>query len=159
MVGLQFNKYKGDKVLDEEQLEFLAELGVTEGQDTQTTMPHNATFQTNDLDAFDSDCNEAPGTKAVLMANLSSCDSDVISEVRISKATQDNSILHNIVQEMHYSEQPAFDPASNIKITSDSNIISYEQYLKEMESADVQNKTTTEQQNVVMIDSIQIVYI
>ncbi|GKE73755.1 hypothetical protein Tco_1535796, partial [Tanacetum coccineum] len=41
-------------------------------------MPHNDTFQTNDLDAFDSDCDEAPGAQVVLMANLSSYDSDII---------------------------------------------------------------------------------
>ncbi|GJY50321.1 retrovirus-related pol polyprotein from transposon TNT 1-94 [Tanacetum coccineum] len=67
------------QALDEEQLAFLADPGVTEGQDTQTTMPHNDAFQTDDLDAFDSECDEAPGAKAVLMANLSSYDSDVTS--------------------------------------------------------------------------------
>nr|GEU75825.1 reverse transcriptase domain-containing protein [Tanacetum cinerariifolium] len=36
--------------------------------------------QTDDLDAFDSYCDEAPCAKAVLMANLSSYDSPVISE-------------------------------------------------------------------------------
>nr|GEV00771.1 hypothetical protein [Tanacetum cinerariifolium] len=39
-----------------------------------------AAFQTDDLDAFDYDCDERPTTKAVLMANLSSYDSNVISE-------------------------------------------------------------------------------
>nr|GEX11811.1 hypothetical protein [Tanacetum cinerariifolium] len=37
-----------------------------------------SSFQTNDLDAFDSDCNNVPLAKAVLMANLSSYDSDVL---------------------------------------------------------------------------------
>ncbi|GJV08368.1 putative zinc finger, CCHC-type containing protein [Tanacetum coccineum] len=49
------------QVLDEEQLAFLADPRITVGQDTQTTMPINATFQTNDLDAFDSYYDEAPG--------------------------------------------------------------------------------------------------
>ncbi|GKD26419.1 hypothetical protein Tco_1232633 [Tanacetum coccineum] len=35
---------------------------------------------TDDLDAFDSDCDEAPSIRAVLMANLFSYDSDVISK-------------------------------------------------------------------------------
>ncbi|GJX06766.1 hypothetical protein Tco_0194698 [Tanacetum coccineum] len=60
-------------------------------------------------------------------------------------------MLDNCVQEMYYSEQPTFDPASDIEITSDSNIISYDQYLKETESAAVQNTTSTEQQNVVIM--------
>ncbi|GJT02316.1 hypothetical protein Tco_0823485 [Tanacetum coccineum] len=131
--GLEFRwRRPYGKVLDEEQLAFLADPRVAERQDTQTTITHNDAFQTDDLDAFDSDCDEAPGAKAVLMANLSSYDSDVISE-------------------MYYSEQPAFDPASDIEITSDNNIISYDQYLKETESAAVQNTTSIEQQNAVIM--------
>ncbi|GJU68494.1 hypothetical protein Tco_1254753 [Tanacetum coccineum] len=107
--------------------------------------------QTDNLDAFDSDCDEAPGAKAFLMANLSSYNSDVISEVPISDTNQDNSIPDNYVQKMYYSEQPAFDPASDVEITSKSNIISYDQYLKETESAAVQDTTSTEQQNVVIM--------
>nr|GEX05006.1 reverse transcriptase domain-containing protein [Tanacetum cinerariifolium]GEX06295.1 reverse transcriptase domain-containing protein [Tanacetum cinerariifolium] len=37
--------------------------------------------KTDDLDAFDSDYDDAPSAKAVLMANLSSYDSDVLSKV------------------------------------------------------------------------------
>ncbi|GKC11477.1 hypothetical protein Tco_1008259 [Tanacetum coccineum] len=84
-------------------------------------------------------------------ANLSSYDSDVISDVPILETNQDNSVLDNCVQEMYYSKQPAFDPVSDIKITSDSNIISYDQYLKETESATVQNTTSIEQQNAVIM--------
>ncbi|GJW23230.1 hypothetical protein Tco_0033852 [Tanacetum coccineum] len=42
---------------------------------------------TDDLDAFDSDYDEARGAKAVLMANLSSYDSSIISEItnRVAK--------------------------------------------------------------------------
>ncbi|GJS24594.1 hypothetical protein Tco_0453226 [Tanacetum coccineum] len=76
---------ESDQVLDEEQLAFLADPGYAEGQDIQTTMPHNAAFQTDDLDAFDLDCDEAPSTKAVLMANLSSYDSYAILKCSIDK--------------------------------------------------------------------------
>ncbi|GKE49869.1 hypothetical protein Tco_1481127 [Tanacetum coccineum] len=37
-------------------------------------------FQTEDLDAYDSDCDDISSAKVVLMENLSSCDSDVLSE-------------------------------------------------------------------------------
>nr|GEV26185.1 integrase, catalytic region, zinc finger, CCHC-type, peptidase aspartic, catalytic [Tanacetum cinerariifolium] len=37
-------------------------------------------FQTDDLDVFESDCDDIPSAKAVLMANLPSYDSDVLSE-------------------------------------------------------------------------------
>ncbi|GJW87297.1 hypothetical protein Tco_0162637 [Tanacetum coccineum] len=59
---------------------------------------------TDVLDAFDSDCDEAPSAKAVLMANLSSYDSNVISEVPILEALQDNFVFDNGVQETYYSE-------------------------------------------------------
>nr|GFB23089.1 hypothetical protein [Tanacetum cinerariifolium] len=98
-----------------------------------------------------SDCDEAPGSKVVLMANLSSYDSDVIFEVPISETNQDNYVLDNGVQEMYYSKQPTFDLALYIEITSDRNIISYDQYLKETESASVQNTASTEQQNAVIM--------
>nr|GEX12718.1 hypothetical protein [Tanacetum cinerariifolium] len=40
---------------------------------------YEATFQTDDLDAFNSDCDDVPSAKAVLIANLSSYDSDLIA--------------------------------------------------------------------------------
>ncbi|GJY20376.1 retrovirus-related pol polyprotein from transposon TNT 1-94 [Tanacetum coccineum] len=69
------------KVLNEEELEFLTDLGVTEGPVTQTAITHNAAYQTDDLDTYDSDCDDFSTAKAVLMANLSSYGSDVLSEV------------------------------------------------------------------------------
>ncbi|GJV83304.1 hypothetical protein Tco_1523202, partial [Tanacetum coccineum] len=39
-------------------------------------IPTPATFQTDDLDAFDSDCDDVPTTKAILIANLSFYNSD-----------------------------------------------------------------------------------
>ncbi|GKA53666.1 hypothetical protein Tco_0746981 [Tanacetum coccineum] len=67
--------------LDEEQLAFLADSGIPYGQAVQITFLQNVAFYTNDLDAYDSDCDDISSAKAVLMANLSSYDSDVLSEV------------------------------------------------------------------------------
>ncbi|GJR66454.1 integrase, catalytic region, zinc finger, CCHC-type containing protein [Tanacetum coccineum] len=47
----------GNNILDEEQLAFLADPGIQASQ-AQTTIPHNATFQTEDLDTYDSDCDD-----------------------------------------------------------------------------------------------------
>ncbi|GJR90034.1 hypothetical protein Tco_0214045 [Tanacetum coccineum] len=55
------------KELDEEQLAFLADPGVADGQVAQT-ITHNAAFQTDDLDAYDFDCDDISSAKAVLMA-------------------------------------------------------------------------------------------
>ncbi|GKF84129.1 hypothetical protein Tco_0249027, partial [Tanacetum coccineum] len=77
------------KELDEEQLAFLTGPGVADGQVAQT-ITHNAAFQTGNLDAYDSDCNDISSAKAVLMANLSSYDSDVLSEVPYSDTFQND---------------------------------------------------------------------
>ncbi|GJS49264.1 integrase, catalytic region, zinc finger, CCHC-type containing protein, partial [Tanacetum coccineum] len=63
---------------------------VADGQVAQT-ITHNAVFQTDDLDVYDSDCDDISSAKAVLMANLSSCDSDVLSE---DKANNESKIVN-----------------------------------------------------------------
>nr|GEZ42455.1 hypothetical protein [Tanacetum cinerariifolium] len=67
------------KELDEEQLTFLIDLGVVDGQVAQK-ITYYAAFQTDDLDTYDFDCDDISSAKVILMANLSSCDSDVLSE-------------------------------------------------------------------------------
>ncbi|GKC29263.1 integrase, catalytic region, zinc finger, CCHC-type containing protein, partial [Tanacetum coccineum] len=46
------------QISNEEQLAFLADLGVPDGQAVQTIIPNNAAFQTVDLDTYDSDCDD-----------------------------------------------------------------------------------------------------
>ncbi|GKF36170.1 hypothetical protein Tco_0112928 [Tanacetum coccineum] len=62
------------------QLAFLADPGILADQ-AQTIIPHNAAFQTEDLDTYDSDCDDLSTAQAVLMANISNYGSDIISEV------------------------------------------------------------------------------
>ncbi|GKA99265.1 gag-pol polyprotein [Tanacetum coccineum] len=95
------------KVLNEEELEFLADPGIVEGPVTQSVITHNAAYQVDDLDAYNSDCDEIFTAKAVLMANLSSYGSNVLSEVPISDNTN-NEMLNQSVQEMPYSEPSHF---------------------------------------------------
>ncbi|GKC33533.1 hypothetical protein Tco_1045917 [Tanacetum coccineum] len=47
----------------------------------KTTIPQNAAFQTEDLDPYNFDCDDVSSAKVVLMANLSSCNLDVLSEI------------------------------------------------------------------------------
>ncbi|GJT89594.1 hypothetical protein Tco_1078439 [Tanacetum coccineum] len=97
-VGKKAQGYAGSGakvlILDEEQLAFLADLGdrVDSGPDTQT-LPNTAIFQTDDLDAFDSDCDEAPSASAVLMAKLFAYDSDVLFEVPNYNIYQDKNVM------------------------------------------------------------------
>ncbi|GJY99632.1 hypothetical protein Tco_0517062, partial [Tanacetum coccineum] len=44
------------QILHEEELAFLADPGIPEGQATQTVITHNAAYQADDLDAYDFDC-------------------------------------------------------------------------------------------------------
>ncbi|GJW90617.1 integrase, catalytic region, zinc finger, CCHC-type containing protein [Tanacetum coccineum] len=82
------------QILDEEQLAFLADPGISEAPVAQQTIPHNLDFRTNDLDAYDSDCNDLSSAKAVLMANLSSyneihSDSNIIPYSQYMQESQD----------------------------------------------------------------------
>nr|GEX88676.1 hypothetical protein [Tanacetum cinerariifolium] len=74
----------------------------TEGQATQTVITHNAAYQADDLDAYESDCDELNTAKVALMANFSHYGSDALAE-------------SNVVN------QPGTE------ISSDSNIILYSQ--------------------------------
>ncbi|GKB93654.1 hypothetical protein Tco_0979791 [Tanacetum coccineum] len=69
------------QILDEEKLAFLVDPGIPDGKAAQTTIPNTTAFQTEDLDAYDSNCDDVSNAKVVLMANLSNYGSDVISEV------------------------------------------------------------------------------
>nr|GEY66592.1 integrase, catalytic region, zinc finger, CCHC-type, peptidase aspartic, catalytic [Tanacetum cinerariifolium] len=72
------------QILDEEKLAFIANLGIAKTSVAQQTIPQNSAFQTEDLDAYDSDCNDISSAKAVLMTNISSCDLDILFEVPYS---------------------------------------------------------------------------
>ncbi|GJV04636.1 hypothetical protein Tco_1338205 [Tanacetum coccineum] len=71
---------EGHMELDEEQFAFLANPRVVDSQDTQTTILHNAALHTNYLDAYDSDSDDISLAKAILIANLSRYDSNVLFE-------------------------------------------------------------------------------
>ncbi|GJZ62379.1 zf-CCHC domain-containing protein, partial [Tanacetum coccineum] len=92
------------QIFDEEQLAFLPDPGVSEAPVAQQKIPQNLTFQIDDLDAYDSDCDDLSSAKAVLMANLSNCDPEVLSEVPYSDYYS-NDMINQDVQEMQYSEQ------------------------------------------------------
>ncbi|GJZ21602.1 integrase, catalytic region, zinc finger, CCHC-type containing protein, partial [Tanacetum coccineum] len=92
---------------DEEQLAFL-DLGIPNGQVAQTTILNNDAFQTKDLNAYDSDCDDVLNAQAVLMANLSNYGSDVISELSYKlktlkehiKSMQENDKEEKVKQDM-----------------------------------------------------------
>ncbi|GKG43947.1 hypothetical protein Tco_0483040, partial [Tanacetum coccineum] len=69
------------QILHEEELIFLVDPGIPEGQATYTVITHNAAYQADDLDVYDSDCDELNTAKVALVANLSHYGSNALSEV------------------------------------------------------------------------------
>ncbi|GJQ89761.1 retrovirus-related pol polyprotein from transposon TNT 1-94 [Tanacetum coccineum] len=68
------------QILHKEELSFLEDPEVAEAQATQTVITYNAAYQADDLDAYDSDCDELNTAKVALMANLSHYGSDALAE-------------------------------------------------------------------------------
>nr|GEZ70595.1 hypothetical protein [Tanacetum cinerariifolium] len=81
--------------------------GIPDGQAAQTTIPNIAVFQTEDLDAYDSDCDDVFNAKVVLMANLSNYGSDVILEVSHFKPYHTD-FGKRIVPQQELSNEQAF---------------------------------------------------
>ncbi|GJV55649.1 retrovirus-related pol polyprotein from transposon TNT 1-94 [Tanacetum coccineum] len=112
------------QILNEEELAFLADPDIPEGQSTQTVITHNAAYQADDLDAYDSDCDELNSAKVALMANLSHYGLDALAE-------------SNVVNH------------SETEITSDSNIIPYSQYEEQVKVLkEGQNVDSKSQNNI-----------
>ncbi|GKC11103.1 retrovirus-related pol polyprotein from transposon TNT 1-94 [Tanacetum coccineum] len=142
------------QILHEEELAFLADLGIAKGQATQTVITHNAAYQADDLDAYDSDCDELNTAKVALMANLSYYGSDTLAEVH-NPDNVDNNMINQGVQVMPSSEQSNVVNHSETEITSDSNIIPYSQYVTESQQATVQNSNLSAQQDALILSAIE----
>ncbi|GJR89133.1 hypothetical protein Tco_0213144 [Tanacetum coccineum] len=99
---------------------------IAKGQATQTVITHNATYQADDLDAYDCDCDELNTAKVSLMVNLFHYASDALAEVH-NHDNVNNNMINQVVQAMLSSEQSNVVNHSETKITSDSNIIPYSQ--------------------------------
>ncbi|GJU80236.1 integrase, catalytic region, zinc finger, CCHC-type containing protein [Tanacetum coccineum] len=135
--------------LDEEQLLFIAggqDNAIDEDVDEQPVqdlaLNVDNVFQADDCDAFDSDVDEAPTAQTMFMANLSSADpvydeagpsydSDILSEVHDHDHYQDAVCEHHEEHEMHDDVQPNYVVDSHANYTSDSNMIPYDQYVKD----------------------------
>ncbi|GJW16919.1 hypothetical protein Tco_0024355 [Tanacetum coccineum] len=92
------------QILHKEELAFLADPGLAEGQATQTVITHNAAYQVDDLDAYDSDCDQLNTAKVSLMANLSHYGSDALAKVH-NHDNVNNNMINQAVQAMQSSEQ------------------------------------------------------
>ncbi|GJW40235.1 integrase, catalytic region, zinc finger, CCHC-type containing protein [Tanacetum coccineum] len=92
------------------------------------------TIKTEDLDTYDSDCDDVSNAKAVIMTNISNYGSDVISE--------------------DFEQTPAVDFTDN-EIHSNSNIILYSQYLQETQLENVQDTNFQKLALKEQVDSLE----
>nr|GFD39024.1 hypothetical protein [Tanacetum cinerariifolium] len=88
------------QVLQEEELEFLADPGIPESSSNQMVITNNVAYQADDLDVYDSDCDEINSAKIALMANLSHYGSDNLAETQVvtcTKINQDNKQVNDLL--------------------------------------------------------------
>ncbi|GJU83838.1 retrovirus-related pol polyprotein from transposon TNT 1-94 [Tanacetum coccineum] len=142
------------QALTEEEIAFLADPGLPDIQTSQTVITHNAAYQADDLDAYDSDCDELNSAKIALMANLSRNGSDALTEV-LNPDNLTYDLFNQSEQIMTSSEQSNDVSQSETEITSDSNIIPYSQYLSEAQQETVQNSNSSAQQDVMILSMFE----
>ncbi|GJY06093.1 retrovirus-related pol polyprotein from transposon TNT 1-94 [Tanacetum coccineum] len=147
--------------LDEEQFLFIAggqDKAIDEDVDEQPiqdlALNVDNMFQADDYDAFDSDVDEAPTAHTMFKANLSSTDPvydeagpsydlDILSEVHDHDHYQDAVCEHHEAHEMHHVVQPNCVVDSNANYTSDSNMITYDQHVKDNAKPAVQSNVSS----------------
>ncbi|GKF07989.1 retrovirus-related pol polyprotein from transposon TNT 1-94, partial [Tanacetum coccineum] len=147
--------------LDEEQLLFIAggqDNAIDEDVDEQLVqdlaLNVDNVFQADDCDVFDSDVYEASMAQTMFMANLSSADlvydevgpsyvSDTLSEVYDHDHYQDVVCEHHEEHEMHDDVQPNYVVDSHVDYTSDSNMIPYDQYVKDNATPVIQSNVSS----------------
>ncbi|GJT16348.1 integrase, catalytic region, zinc finger, CCHC-type containing protein [Tanacetum coccineum] len=119
------------QILHEEELAFLADPRVAEGQAILTVITHNAAYQADDLDAYDSDCDELNTARFALMANLSHYGSNVLTEVH-NPNNMDNNMINQGVQARPSSKQSSVAAVqnSNSSTQQDTLILSVIEQLK-----------------------------
>nr|GEU31746.1 hypothetical protein [Tanacetum cinerariifolium] len=123
-------------------------------QSTQYVVTNNAAYQADDMDAYDSDCDEINSAKIALMANLSYYGSDNLVEVH-NQDNVTNNVIDQDVQAISTSEQSNIMNQSETEITSDSNIIPYSQYMNESQYTTVQNSSSPAQQDDLNLSVIE----
>ncbi|GKA08239.1 hypothetical protein Tco_0687570 [Tanacetum coccineum] len=101
---------------------------------------HNAAYQADDLDAYDSDCDELNSAKVALMANLSHYGSDALFE-NSNSSTQQDALILSVIEQLR--TQVANCTKINLENKSVNNTLT-----TELEIYKEQVKVLTEGQNV-----------
>nr|GEW99132.1 integrase, catalytic region, zinc finger, CCHC-type, peptidase aspartic, catalytic [Tanacetum cinerariifolium] len=130
-----------EQILHEEELEFLADPGITEAQNTQYVITNNAAYQVDDLDAYDSICDKINSAKIALMTNLSHYGSDNLVEINHDNKSVNETLTAEL--ERYKDQVRILKERNNVDKVSDSCAQSMEidnlkqtlsEHLKEKES-------------------------
>ncbi|GJT37391.1 hypothetical protein Tco_0937256 [Tanacetum coccineum] len=108
------------QILHEDELAFLADPRIPEGQATQTVITHNASYQADDLDAYDFDCDELNTAKVDLMVNLSHYGLDALAEINLENKSVNDTLTAELER---YKEQvKVLKEGQNVDLKSKDNI-------------------------------------
>ncbi|GKB64403.1 hypothetical protein Tco_0920589 [Tanacetum coccineum] len=155
-------------VLHEDQQHFLADILEEMDSDCNDLQLHNTSnFKADHIDAYDSDCDDEATSCAIFMASLSPTGSingdivgpyynlNILSEVPHYDTYQENDVLNYVVQEMEYTELLVSNNDSYDELTSDSNVISYSDYMFTIENDVAQYVPLPEQNNGMILSVIE----
>ncbi|GKD97321.1 hypothetical protein Tco_1381218, partial [Tanacetum coccineum] len=130
------------QILHEEELAFLANLGIAEGQATQTVITHNTAYQADDLDAYDSNYDELDTAKAM----PSSEQSNVVNHSETEITSFQNPFYLEKAQQL----EPKLYDGNVIKNTSAIVIPDSEETL--MLAEESHSKMVLKQQDLMMLE-------
>ncbi|GJR66489.1 hypothetical protein Tco_0012554 [Tanacetum coccineum] len=106
-------------------------------------------FLTEDLDTYDSECDDISNAQAVLMTNISNYGSDVISEVSYSEINLNDMENQSVLAMQDIEQSPENVQDTNLQSQQDSMILSMIKQMSEQMINHVNNweKANKEQKN------------
>ncbi|GJV73590.1 retrovirus-related pol polyprotein from transposon TNT 1-94 [Tanacetum coccineum] len=134
---------------------------------TKKRLHTTSIFKADHVDAFDSDCDEALTASAIFMARLShsrsingdvvgpTYDSYILSQVPHYDTHHDTDMLNPIIQDTEYYEHFVSINDSNNELTSNSNVISYAEYMVTIKNNAAQSVPHPEQDNAMILSIIK----
>nr|GEX31213.1 integrase, catalytic region, zinc finger, CCHC-type, peptidase aspartic, catalytic [Tanacetum cinerariifolium] len=125
--------------------------GISEGQATHSFITNNAAYQTDDLDAYDSDCDELNTAKIALIANLSQFGSDALTEDTVHNSTpsaQKDALILSVIEQLRTQVMNCNKINLDNKSVNDTLTAELERYkeqvkfLKEGKNVDLMHRVT-----------------
>ncbi|GKB81874.1 hypothetical protein Tco_0948769 [Tanacetum coccineum] len=120
-------------------------------------------FKADHVDAFDSNCDDDAAASAIFMESISPAGSingdivcptyasDILSKVPYYDTYLETDVLNSIVQEKEYTEHLVSNNDSYNELISDSNVISYADYMVTIKNDAAQYVPQPEQDNSMIL--------